>query len=196
MPNDALFKNKYRVSSIRWKGWNYSNNGYYFLTICTKNRQPYFGNIKNGKMFLSWMGKIVHASWLEIPNHFDNATADVFVVMPDHFHGIIRIKNIHDADIPPVETLQCNVSTRMPMKTRMPKNINRTMKIISPKRGSISIIIRSFKSACTKKIHLMEYSDFSWQPRYHDRVIRDEFELNRIRKYIRDNPKNWKSRII
>lgn len=85
----AKFKNKYRIESIRAQWWDYRNAGAYFITICTKNRAPYFGAIKEGKMQLSPTGVLADVFWHEIPKHTANAELGAFVVMPNHIHGII-----------------------------------------------------------------------------------------------------------
>jgi putative transposase len=101
-----LYKNKYRVESARLKNWDYSSPGGYFITICTKNRELYLGKIVNDEMVLSEMGQIVNNHWREIPIHFPHAQLDEFVVMPNHFHGIIKIENN-------VETPKLGVSTKL-----------------------------------------------------------------------------------
>jgi len=77
----------------RLQNYNYGKNGYYFITICTKNRKPFFGKIINDKMKLSNIGKIAQQCYREIPNHFNNVKLDEYVIMPDHIHGIIMINN-------------------------------------------------------------------------------------------------------
>jgi len=77
----------------RYKDYNYSSPGYYFVTICTKDRLSFFGKIEDGKMILNEYGEIVKACWLEIPDHFPNIRIDEFLVMPNHFHGIIIIND-------------------------------------------------------------------------------------------------------
>ncbi len=86
-----LFKNKYRVESSRLKNWDYSSNGCYYVTLCEKNRSCVFGNIIDGKMFLSETGKYAEHCWNEIPDHFPFVQLDEFVIMPNHIHGIIVI---------------------------------------------------------------------------------------------------------
>jgi len=88
------FKNKYRIPSARLKTWDYSKNGAYFITICTQNREHFFGYIQNGMMQLSEIGKLAERYWLEIPEHFPFVELGNFVVMPNHFHGILIINNI------------------------------------------------------------------------------------------------------
>ena len=134
------FKNKYRIESARRPGWNYAGMGWYFVTICTANREHYFGKIVNGVMQLSLIGKTADAFFRAIPEHTQaGCTVDRHQIMPNHMHGIIVIEH-------PVETLQCNVST-----TTDPH-----MSAIAPKAGSLSAIVRSYKSAvrywCRKTI--------------------------------------------
>ena len=91
------FQNKYRIPSARLQTWDYSNDGAYFITICTQNREHFFGNIKNGIMQLSEIGKLAAQFWHEIPNHFPMVELGNFVVMPNHIHGILIMNH-------PVET--------------------------------------------------------------------------------------------
>jgi hypothetical protein len=138
--NNELFKNKYRINSTRLKGWDYSWPGYYFVTICTKDRTNFFGSIENEKMYLSEIGEIVENEWLKTEQIRKNVILDKFVVMPNHIHGILVIDNKYCS----VETLCHNASTELDKNNFMSK--------ISPKSNSLSEIIRSFKSICTKKI--------------------------------------------
>ncbi len=122
-------------------------------------------------MIFSEIGKIVFDEWIKTPTIRQNVELDAFVVMPNHFHGIIILKNIDD---------HANVET--------------TRRVVSTKTlpaGSLGAVIAQFKSICTKRIRKMYNPDFRWQSRFYDRVIRDEPELNRIREYIRNNPARW-----
>jgi putative transposase len=174
-----LFKNKYRIKSSRLQNWDYRSTGYYYITICVKNRSCVFGCVENDKMVLSDIGKIAEKYWREIPVHFPFVKLDEFIIMPNHVHGIIGI----------VETLQCNVSTN---KMQMNNTQNKIMSNISPKYGSLSVIIRSYKSICSKIIYT-NYSNiyFVWQSRFYDHIIRDDEDLMRIQKYIINNPLKW-----
>ena len=102
------FKNKYRIPSARLQSWDYGSNGSYFITICTKNREHYFGEILDGEMQLNETGNLAEQYWIEIPDHFPFIELGNFVVMPNHVHGILIIQK---SVVPVVETLQCNVST-------------------------------------------------------------------------------------
>jgi len=84
MRNADLYKGKYRIESTRLKGWGYSSTGYYFVTICTKDRESVFGNVADGKMVLTGIGNIARRYWLEIPEHFQNVELDEFIIMPNH----------------------------------------------------------------------------------------------------------------
>ena len=94
MKHKLLFMNKYRIASTRLIGWDYSSAGIYFLTINTKYSKYYFGEIKNKKMILNQIGKLVEKYWKEIPNRFSNAKLDEFIIMPNHIHGIIILSSI------------------------------------------------------------------------------------------------------
>jgi hypothetical protein len=85
------FQNKYRIPSARAQWWDYSANAAYFVTICTANKEHFFGEIANGEMQLSETGKMAHDFWSEIPNHFPFVILGEFVVMPNHVHGIVII---------------------------------------------------------------------------------------------------------
>jgi putative transposase len=85
------FRNKYRIPSTRLQNWDYGWNASYFVTICTHKRKCYFGEVVNGNMILSEIGKMAEKCWMEIPNHFPFVKLDAHVVMPNHVHGIIII---------------------------------------------------------------------------------------------------------
>jgi len=191
------YQNKYRIESARKKGYDYSQNGAYFITIVTKNRECFFGDIVGADdrrdaihrvsttMELSEIGKIAQKYWDEIPRHFPFIRLDEMVVMPNHIHGILWINwdLVGGRDgVLRGRDVACNVSTNT--------NKNEKMAKISPKRGSLASVIRSFKSAVTIKSREI-LPNFAWQSRFHDRIIRNENELNRIRKYIRENPAKW-----
>ena len=101
MDGDPKFKNKYRIDSARLREFDYSADGYYFVTICTKNHRHYFGEIVDGEMRLSEAGKIAQKCWAEIPEHFPFVKLDESVVMPNHIHGvtIIDFSDCRDVDL-------------------------------------------------------------------------------------------------
>jgi REP element-mobilizing transposase RayT len=175
----GLFRGQYRTGSYRYHGYDYSSPGEYFITIDVKNFRPCFGKIIDGKVILSEAGKIAEKCWSEIPSHFKHIRIDEFVIMPDHMHGIICISEREISPIPEIGEKQ---------KKRI---VDPHMSEISPSKGSLASIIRSYKSAVTKMIHVTDHG-FEWQSLYYDHIIRGHNELCRIRNYIRNNPKNAK----
>ncbi|HUH73070.1 MAG TPA: transposase [Chitinophagales bacterium] len=186
---EGKFQNKYRISSARLQTWDYRWSGAYFITICTKNREHYFGEIVNQKMILSNVGVLANVFWCEIKNHTKNVTLGEFVVMPNHIHGILILNdNVLENVSASVETLHAT-SLQIPLPPQSTTK-NEQMTGISPKSGSISAIIRSYKSAVTKHANRLGF-DFAWQPRFHDHIIRDEQSFDNIQNYIFNNPINW-----
>ena len=177
-----LFKNKYRIHSIRLPGWDYRSPGGYFVTICTKNRECWFGKIHDGEMILSDMGKIADQYWQEIPDHFKNVQTDEFVIMPNHTHGILFLMEFDQTHN--CRDVACNVSTIVASPSSR-------MSQMSPKSGSLSTIIRSYKSAVKRWAGQNNHPEFAWQSRFYDRVIRNNLELQHIREYIWHNQLKW-----
>jgi putative transposase len=156
--------------SIRLKGWDYSSQGIYFITICTLSRIEFFGQIKDHNIVLSEIGEIASQFWMDIPNHFPNVRIDDFVIMPDHVHGIIFLKSS--------ETKHSASQFSMPLK------------------GSLSVIINQYKSSVTRWCNKNGYSTFKWQSRFYDHIILNEDRLDLFRTYIRTNPLNWRNHIV
>jgi REP-associated tyrosine transposase len=157
--------------SIRLKEYDYSNPNWYYITICTHNKNCILGEINNSKMMLNEYGKIVEEKWREISKHFVNVSLDYFVVMPNHLHGIIIIESRDKA---------CPVPTG---KREFGKPIT----------GSLPVIIGSFKSTATKRINEIRKKKFPviWQRNYYEYIIRNEVDLFNTRKYIEQNPLRW-----
>ena len=188
----AKFRNKYRIESARLQGWDYRNPGAYFITICTHNRVHHFGKCENGQMKLSTLGLIVQGCWFEIPRLNHHARLGEFIVMPNHVHGILILDKMDDVDDNGggvvVETLKFNVSTT----TVGTNNKSELYRNISPKSGSVSRIIQQFKRAATYHIKLgFPNTDFKWQSRFHDHIIRNDKSFVRISNYIVNNPLKW-----
>ena len=195
-----LYRNKYVVPSIRLKRWDYRSPGWYFVTICVNDRwkQP-FGYIHNGFVCVSDMGVMAHRYWLDIPNHFNHVSLDVFVIMPDHVHGIIRIHDdrsvyhnlsvetchgmsLRNDSILRTDTIKTNVSVQI--TTRQYNAFSK------PIKQSIPMIINQYKSAVTRWCH-HHNQPFQWQPRYYEKIIRSHRELSNVRRYILNNPTRW-----
>ncbi|MCF7809127.1 MAG: transposase [Candidatus Marinimicrobia bacterium] len=179
MKRDGKYRGLYRVASSRLHKWDYRSNSAYFVTICTKGSRHFFGHVTKGQIQLSEIGKIAQEYWREIPKHFRYVDLDAFVIMPNHVHGIIIIDR-------PRRDVACNVSTKHHPSTAGDKR----MSSISPKPGSLSTIIRSYKSAVTRDVRKID-PNFTWQARFHDQVIRDPEQHERIRQYILNNPTKW-----
>ncbi len=157
------FKNKYRVESSRLPGYDYSQNGIYFVTICTKEREEFFGKIENGKMILSNIGEIIKEELLKTPEIRKNIRLDEWIIMPNHLHAIIEINNGRVS----VETPRRGVST-IPTKLKNKRGGYNS----EWKPNSLGSIINQFKSVCTKKILKLKYVTFAWQSRFYDHIIR------------------------
>jgi putative transposase len=178
--NKALFKNKYRAESTRLKYWNYSNPGFYFVTICTKDRENMFGEIVNGKMVLNEYGYVVKNYWHDLPNYYKNCISDSFIIMPNHFHGIIQIKEtIHDTSVEMIHESSLRESSHNEYRKQR-------RKMLLPK------IIGRFKMQSSKKINLINHTTcFNWQKSYYEHIVHTEWDLWNIREYIKNNPINW-----
>lgn len=156
---------KYR-KQYRLPYYSYAGTGLYFVTICTHNRKHLFGDVDDGVMKLSSIGKIAGSCWENIPSSSPYANIDSFVVMPNHVHGIIALDNPdgkHEID----------------------------KKKFKPELRSLSIVVRNYKAAVSIRVKEKYPNIVIWQSRFFDRIIRDERELYAIRKYIDDNPLQW-----
>jgi REP element-mobilizing transposase RayT len=190
----SKFQQKFRIKSARLPNWDYGSQSSYFITICTKNRDHYFGKIKNGEMLLNEIGEIASQFWKEIPNHFPHVGLGNFVVMPNHTHGVLIMGPNHSKkrDLMGDDVLVDDVSDGRDVAVQRLYGAEKNqMSSISPKPGSISTIIRSYKSVVTKNAKKFN-PEFQWQPRFHDHVIRNEYSFENIQKYIVNNPINWK----
>lgn len=189
------FQNKYRIESTRLKGYDYSKAGSYFVTICTQNREHYFGKIRNGQMELSEIGKIAFLYWKDIPNHISKIKLGEFIIMPDHMHGIIEIVAeklvISGADAAIDESMHASTHQMAADSSLSEKNkIRHQMAAISPKAGSLGRIIGSYKSAVSKDARKIDPL-FQWQSKYHDHIIRNKQAYHKISTYIKNNPQKW-----
>lgn len=199
------FKNKYQIASARLSDWDYGSHGLYFVTICTLNRMCYFGDITEkpsvetqyfasppfaheksenhlsggdetqntgnemqniASLQCTEIGGIANQYWKEIPEHFPFVELDEYVVMPNHVHGILFINK------PEQDQWQPNK--------------------FGPQSQNLVSVIRGFKAGVKKHATLHQIV-FAWQPRYYDRVIRSEKELQNIRQYIFNNPAKWET---
>jgi len=159
--------------SIRLPGYDYAQAGAYFVTLCTHQCEWLFGEVVNGEMQLNAFGCVVEEEWLQTPIIRPYVQLDTFVIMPNHFHGIIVMTDDGRGTAPP-----CPYYTGQFGK---------------PVAGSLPTIMRSYKSAVTKRINALRNTPSApvWQRNYHEHVIRNETALSTIRTYIANNPLHW-----
>jgi REP element-mobilizing transposase RayT len=157
--------------SIRLLGYDYSQPGAYYVTICTHQREYWLGTVQDRKMFLSRSGEMVEHCWRMLSDHFQYIELDKFIVMPNHLHGIVTIKDYGQA--------------------------NSVLSLNGTKSRSLGSIIQNFKSISTRKVRQASRAEGAiiWQRGYYERVIRDAAELNNIRGYIEANPARWKNNV-
>ena len=165
MTNDLLPKRR----SLRLKEYDYAKAGAYFVTMCTQDRRCLFGDIAADQMYLSDAGNMLAGLWSDIPNRLPLVEIDVFVVMPNHLHGVIVL--------PDVASVGSDEMTKVP---------------------NLGDVIGTFKSLTTVEyVHGVKTKSWPgfqqrlWQRNYYDHVIRNGRDLERIRRYIDENPARW-----
>jgi len=202
------FKDKYRIPSNRFRGWDYASSGHYYITIVTAGRNRLFGEIKNGEMILNDLGQIVYDEFFKSFELREELFLGEFVLMPDHLHAIVildkskcvnvgaRWDGLHgDVSCGPVET-HGRASLPQPQHNPQPPQFQRQPK-------SISSFVAGFKSSTIKRIddwidsNNLAMAKFNknnplWQSNYHDHIIRNETEYRHISDYIIRNPIEWK----
>ena len=188
------YQKKYRIPSARLQGYDYGSAGMYFITICTANREYYFGEIV-GDMQLSEIGKIAQNEWyktLEIRPDM-NLQLDAFIVMPNHIHGIIVIgENEYNGGIDGLDDdvdVGRDAMHRVSTSSSTPKPIEYKNTFTSQSKNLASII-RGYKSSVTKQVRVLGF-DFNWQSRFYEHIIRNENSFKQIQNYIINNPQNW-----
>jgi putative transposase len=160
--------------SIRLPAFDYSQTGQYFVTICAFEMRCIFGKVEERKVRLSAVGEIAREFWLRIPQHFREVTVEPFVIMPNHLHGILTIRRRARHAVPLQEE-------------HHPEGFRK------PVEGSVPTIIRSYKSAVTRRIREAPGSRTMdvWQSNYFERVLRDGKEFGDASRYILENPLRW-----
>jgi REP element-mobilizing transposase RayT len=159
---------KYR-QSIRLKGYDYRLNGAYYITICSYQKQYLFGEIVEGNMKQNLLGDTIETVWYGLPLNFKFIELDAFIVMPNHIHGIILIKN---------QALERTEYYSQYPRGTMPE--------------SLGAIVQNFKSISTRKINRLCSDRLKvWHRNYYEHIIRNEDSYQKIRQYILDNPQNW-----
>lgn len=206
MPYNPAIHNRH---TIRLQGYDYTQSGAYFITICTDQKECIFGKIDSGSMHLSSLGEIAYYQWLQLPKRFTNIVLDSFVIMPNHIHGIIviqkgrgeagdtRYSSQSKISISPASPLHPDTnSLRTPLtnpgKLKEPTQPNGTIS------GSIGAIVQNYKSLTTRKINMIQRTKNQsiWQSNYYEHIIRDENDYARIVDYIENNPHSWEDDVM
>ncbi|KKQ37118.1 MAG: hypothetical protein US54_C0044G0007 [Candidatus Roizmanbacteria bacterium GW2011_GWA2_37_7] len=146
----------------RLQNYDYSQSAWYYVTVCPNIKKDWFGKFIGKEIQINDEGIIIEERWRWLEDNFSNVKIKDFVIMPDHFHGVISINSV-------VTGLDLSLQ----------------------KQYTLSNIIGAFKTTSSKQIHLSGYNDFKWQRSFYDRIIRNETDYLRIKKYIFDNPLDW-----
>jgi len=194
--------------SIRLKGYDYSKEGLYFITICCERRgNPLrlpFGNIKNGEMVLNEYGTIAYNEWMKLQERFTNFELDVFQIMPNHMHGIILLNDVGAslADAQNTPAQNANVTTTVnengqPHGLRLQRitgDDNWATARVAPTVGDIVGAYKSLVANGCLEIYKSKNETMGklWQRNYHEHIIRDEQSYQTISNYIINNPAKWK----
>ena len=182
MPYDPRIHHR---RSIRLKGYDYTAPGAYYVTLNVLQREPLFGEIMNGEMVYSEMGKIATDCWQRLGDFFP-LRLDAWVLMPDHLHGIIMIEGT--GILKGEASAGASIDARLITADASPQHASQQP--TGTKSASLNAIIQNYKSISTRKINQYRKTPGAsvWQRDYYERVIRDEVEWQRIRRYILDNP--------
>ncbi len=186
--------------SRRLKGYDYSQPGSYFITFCTQNRECLFGEIINGQMHLNDIGKMIETEWLNLKTRFTNIELHAYVIMPDHFHGIIEITDRESSEGAPLvgapsedsPTAVEGAPTRDAPSTAADTPI--------PKKKTVGDMVGAFKSITTvnyiRGVNELGWPTFDgrlWERNYYERAIRNGWAFQNISRYIINNPAKWEA---
>jgi putative transposase len=157
---------------LRLKRYDYSQAGAYFVTICAHGKACLFGDVIGSEVKVNELGRKVQAVWDDLPVHYPHVATDAFVVMPNHVHGVVVLRDV-GAGFKPARTAE-------PARTAL-------------RRHGLSEIVRAFKTFSARRIN--EFRETSgapvWQRNYYEHIIRDDADYNRIAEYVANNPKRW-----
>jgi len=184
---------KHHRCSIRLKGYDYSQAGLYFISICTQNRACLFGEIENGEMILNDAGRMVENEWLKLPERFQNIALHEYIVMPNHFHAILEIAGAT------LVVDQNNVVVQNNNERGQPQGIAPTESETNTAMGEIvGVMVGAFESIATveyirgvKTDNWQPFDKKLWQRNYWEHIIRNEQSYLKISEYIINNPAKW-----
>lgn len=187
--------------SIRLRGYDYSQAGFYFVTICCQNREHLFGEIDNGKMALNDAGEMINNEWLKLTERFENIKLHEHVIMPNHFHAILEIAAVGATLVVAQNdnTVAQNKNTKhdnghngQPQGIAPTETMNKTVK------KTLGDMVGAFQSITTvnyingvKTKNWKSFDKKLWQQNYWEHIIRNENEFIKISEYIRNNPIKW-----
>ncbi|MGB7160654.1 MAG: transposase [Tepidisphaeraceae bacterium] len=171
--------------SIRLKGYNYADDGEYFLTICVHERRLLFGEVRDGQMRLNEAGRMVEREWHALPQRFQGVELDQFIVMPNHVHGVLGLTGGGEPCVRPVSNAQATTGEdKLRPYGTLPDTVGR--------------IVQAFKSITTngyidgvKRLGWPRFNRNVWQPNYYDHIIRNDHAMDLIREYVFTNPQRW-----
>jgi len=177
-----------RRNTLRLHNYDYSAAGAYFATICSYNRECLFGEIRDSRMVLNDAGRILNDVWDDLPNHYDHVLLDAFIIMPNHVHGIVILRDPVADAIVGAGFVRAGF-VRAGLK---PAPTHNTMKT-EMKRHGLPEIVRGFKTFSSRRINEMRKTPGMklWQRNYYEHVIRNDRSLAAIREYIVNNPRKW-----
>jgi REP-associated tyrosine transposase len=154
--------------SVRLKGYDYTQPGWYFVTVCTHGKRFLFGDVSDGQMLRNGLGDVAQVEWFRSAKLRDDVLTDAFIVMPNHIHGVLARRG---------------TARRAPTVERFGQ----------PVVGSLPTLVRAYKAAVTRNVNLIRNTagEAVWQRNYYEHVIRNDRDLNRVREYICRNPERW-----
>jgi putative transposase len=186
---------KHHRRSIRLKGYDYSSEGAYYVTIVTQGRKCMFGEIIEGEMHINEYGEIVQKWWNEIPIHFPTVELDVFVIMPNHVHGIIFITTERRGEaVSPLDNPNNNIQDAYVDETYYQGDTHAGRGTLPLRKRTLGQIVAYFKYQSTKEMNRIETDKAItkfWQRNYYEHIIRDEKDLQNKTDYIQANPLLW-----
>jgi REP element-mobilizing transposase RayT len=194
----AKFKDTYRTDSIRASWWDYGRPAAYYVTICSRGRVCYFGDVQHKKAVLSRTGVLAEVLWNEIPLHRQGVSLGPYVIMPNHIHGIVILEpEIFPSDTDDSDPTDHKVETGRALSLSKTSNDD-TDSDETPGQGrfqdigknTLSSIVGAYKSAVTKHANRLGL-EHGWQAKFYDRIIRSDTEYQRISTYIETNPAHW-----
>ena len=189
--------------TIRLQNYDYSQPGFYFVTICTSKKKRMFGEIVNDEMHPNEVGKVIQSTWNTLPERFPCVELDEYIIMPNHIHGVIVIEETsisaprvsHSSNVPERFKRYMHANSAPPphpVGRDKPGPYDDASRLHHASAlPALGEIVRTFKAVSTHDIRLSEKPNFAWQTNYYEHIIRNDKDLDRIREYIINNPAHW-----